>query len=95
MTKATFLAGMFLSACAWDAEYPGFVHFRNWAGSLDIKSHEYEILLSDGSLPPITPAKDICATDPGCDRITYGGKSLVSYHTTQALICTSPIHPRF
>jgi len=84
VTKATFLAGMFVSASAWYTEYPGFVHFHNWAGSLDIKSHEYEILLSDGSLPPITSAKDICATDPGCDRITWGGKrfGLISYNSS-------------
>jgi len=53
---------------AWNAEYPGFVHFRNWDGHYHDLQH---VTFSDGSALPLGLAKDFCSLDVECN--TFGG----------------------
>lgn len=56
---------------AWDTEYAGFVHFRNWDGAVqDLQSG---VKLPDGQQLPSKLSKDYCALDSVCN--TFGGSS--------------------
>ena len=64
-----------LAACAWDAEYPGFAHLRNWDGNFSkqglppctgtFPAPSYTQF--DGHGPSPRLAKDLCAADPMCN----------------------------
>lgn len=49
---------------SWNAEYPGFVHIRNWAL---MQEDLTDLTMTDGTAPPLQLVKDYCANDPQCD----------------------------
>lgn len=48
---------------SWNAEYPGFVHIRNWSVMLEDLPW---FAMTDGTAPPLQLVKDYCADDPQC-----------------------------
>jgi len=54
---------------AWNAEYAGFVHFRDW--NLDVNVLQGGVKLPDGAQLPSGLSKDYCALDSACNA--FGG----------------------
>ena len=78
-----------LAALSWDAEYDGFVHFRNWDGMLnDLRFTEdggnpvnaTSIKLPDGSPLSAGMMKDLCATDTKCGSVGCSATALRAYN---------------
>jgi hypothetical protein len=71
-SRTTALLLLAVSAAAIDTDFPGFVHFKNWAGGMGAQS-TYP-LNADKYLPKSTTsravpqniAKDLCAADLKC-----------------------------
>lgn len=63
-----------LASLAWNAEFPGFIHFRNWDGNVDQLGNS-SILLPSGDVMPGSLALDVCASDRACTSVGWGGQS--------------------
>jgi hypothetical protein len=71
-SRTTALLLLAVSAAAIDTDFPGFVHFKNWAGGMGAQSTVRDgsadtyLPKSTTSLVPRNIYKDLCAADPKC-----------------------------
>jgi hypothetical protein len=70
-SRTTALLLLAVSAAAIDTDFPGFVHFKNWAGGMGAQStlplkEDHNLPKSTTSPVPQNIAKDLCAADPKC-----------------------------
>jgi hypothetical protein len=76
-SRITALLLLAVSAAAIDTDFPGFVHFKNWAGGMGAQSTEVTggtdsyLPKSTTSHVPQNIAKDLCAADPQCTAFNY------------------------
>jgi len=75
MSLATIIS---LATVAWSAEYPGFVHFRNWDGVVEPLGSRSQFFLPSGDSMPPSLAKDFCASDQAC---TSFGWNIAAFRT--------------
>jgi hypothetical protein len=71
ISRTTALLLLAVSAAAIDTDFPGFVHFKNWAGGMGAQSTsplnvDRYLPKSTTSRVPQNIAKDLCAADPKC-----------------------------
>jgi hypothetical protein len=77
-SHATVLLLLAVSATAIDTDFPGFVHFKNWAGGMGAQSTAADGGSADRYLPKSTTSpiphnifKDLCAADPKCTAFSF------------------------
>jgi hypothetical protein len=76
-SRTTALLLLAVSAAAIDTDFPGFVHFKNWAGGMGAQSTANDSS-ADRCLPKSTTSnvphnilKDLCAADPKCTAFSF------------------------
>ena len=78
-SRTTALLLLAVSAAAIDTDFPGFVHFKNWAGGMGAQSTskggsvDRHLPKSKTQRIPGNTEKDLCAADPKCTAFKTTG----------------------
>ena len=72
LTAGTSMLFFFSAASAWNAEYPGFIHVRNWAGTSKTVKH---VVMPSGNPMPAEVAMGLCAAEPATTSIGWNGQN--------------------